>query len=229
MPQTLRNWTHGSPKPARDARGGEDGLPSTMTSHKPPAAALIGLFLGVLLLAGAACGDVPQKPSTAVPSPTASPTPEPTPTATPAPTPTMTPTPTTDPTEQSASAANPDREALVALYHATDGATWKNSRDWLSQEPITKWFGVRTDAAGSRHRALAQQQPAARRATTGARQPSRAPAATAQGQSAEWNRFQLNWAASPILPSYCSMATSSAERFPPSLGCSRSWKCCTCT
>ena len=37
---------------------------------------------------------------------------------------------------------------LVALYQATDGPNWKNSRDWLSQEPITKWFGVMTNAAG---------------------------------------------------------------------------------
>ena len=70
MPQVLKNWTHCSPRPARDARGGEDGLPSTMTSRKPRLTVLVGLCLGVLLLAGAACGDVPKKPSTAVPSPT---------------------------------------------------------------------------------------------------------------------------------------------------------------
>ena len=30
-----------------------------------------------------------------------------------------------------------DRQALVALYNATDGANWANNENWLSEEPLT--------------------------------------------------------------------------------------------
>ena len=39
----------------------------------------------------------------------------------------------------------PDREALVALYNATDGANWLRNEGWLSEAPIGEWFGVITD------------------------------------------------------------------------------------
>ena len=107
----------------------------------------------------------PTPPPDNAATPTASPAPTPTavttaaPTQTPAPTPTPTAAPTPDgtasPTPTQAPSGNVanDREALVALYHATDGANWTNSRDWLSKEPIERWFGVWTNAAG-RVRAL---------------------------------------------------------------------------
>ena len=38
-----------------------------------------------------------------------------------------------------------DRDVLVALYHATDGANWKNNWNWLSDEPIRFWHGVSAD------------------------------------------------------------------------------------
>ena len=41
-----------------------------------------------------------------------------------------------------------DREALVALYHATDGPNWTDSTNWLSDAPIGTWYGVTTDADG---------------------------------------------------------------------------------
>ena len=41
-----------------------------------------------------------------------------------------------------------DREALVALYHATDGPNWRNNSGWLSDAPLGEWRGVGTDAAG---------------------------------------------------------------------------------
>jgi len=41
-----------------------------------------------------------------------------------------------------------DRPALVALYHATDGPNWKNSRNWLSDVPLDKWRGVTTTLDG---------------------------------------------------------------------------------
>ena len=51
------------------------------------------------------------------------------------PTPTPTPTPT-------------DREALVALYNATDGANWNDNTNWLSDKPLGQWYGIRTDHEG---------------------------------------------------------------------------------
>ena len=37
-----------------------------------------------------------------------------------------------------------DREALVALYNATDGPNWRNNENWLSDAPIGEWNGVAT-------------------------------------------------------------------------------------
>ena len=41
-----------------------------------------------------------------------------------------------------------DRDALVALYNATDGPNWKNAPNWLSDKPLGTWWGVDTDADG---------------------------------------------------------------------------------
>ena len=41
-----------------------------------------------------------------------------------------------------------DREALIALYHATDGPNWTNSTNWLSDAPLGDWYGVTTGANG---------------------------------------------------------------------------------
>ena len=41
-----------------------------------------------------------------------------------------------------------DRVALVALYNATDGANWTNNTNWLSNEALSEWYGIRTDASG---------------------------------------------------------------------------------
>ena len=45
--------------------------------------------------------------------------------------------------------ANRDREALVALYHATDGANWHNNTNWLSNQPVSEWNGIETDTNGN--------------------------------------------------------------------------------
>ena len=37
-----------------------------------------------------------------------------------------------------------DREALVALYNATDGPRWNNDENWLSDRPLGEWYGVVT-------------------------------------------------------------------------------------
>ena len=35
-----------------------------------------------------------------------------------------------------------DRDALVALYKATDGPNWTNNTNWLSDKPVGNWHGV---------------------------------------------------------------------------------------
>ena len=41
-----------------------------------------------------------------------------------------------------------DREALVALYNATDGPNWNRRSNWLSDAPLGEWVGVYTDDDG---------------------------------------------------------------------------------
>ena len=41
-----------------------------------------------------------------------------------------------------------DRAALVALYNATDGPNWEKSDNWLSDEPLSEWYGITTDITG---------------------------------------------------------------------------------
>ena len=41
-----------------------------------------------------------------------------------------------------------DRDALVALYNATNGPNWTNNTNWLSNAPIGQWYGVTTNANG---------------------------------------------------------------------------------
>ena len=64
------------------------------------------------------------------------------------------PTPTTAGTTESiatpdATSVETDREALVALYNATDGPNWTIDDNWLSDEPLGEWHGVETFAEGS--------------------------------------------------------------------------------
>ena len=93
-----------------------------------PIAVAIAAFLTITL---AACAD---------------PTPEPT--ATP-PTTTLTAGGLTQtPVPPTAVPTISDREALVALYNATDGPNWKDSTNWISDEPLDEWYGVATDDNG---------------------------------------------------------------------------------
>ena len=41
-----------------------------------------------------------------------------------------------------------DRDALVALYHATGGPIWKNNMHWLGDRPFGEWYGITTDSTG---------------------------------------------------------------------------------
>ena len=40
------------------------------------------------------------------------------------------------------------REALVALYNATDGPNWENNENWLSAADVGDWYGVTADSKG---------------------------------------------------------------------------------
>ena len=44
--------------------------------------------------------------------------------------------------------ASEERDALVAFYHATDGPNWTKNHTWLTNEPISTWYGVFTNASG---------------------------------------------------------------------------------
>ena len=39
-----------------------------------------------------------------------------------------------------------DRDGLVALYNATDGDKWRDNTNWLSDEPLGRWYGVTTNS-----------------------------------------------------------------------------------
>lgn len=43
---------------------------------------------------------------------------------------------------------NLEREALIALYKATNGDKWTNNTNWCSNKPISEWYGVYTNAKG---------------------------------------------------------------------------------
>ena len=44
--------------------------------------------------------------------------------------------------------ANRDRDALIALYNATNGPNWTTSGNWLSEAPLNTWDGVSTNQDG---------------------------------------------------------------------------------
>ncbi|MDE0258499.1 MAG: Ig-like domain-containing protein [Gammaproteobacteria bacterium] len=45
-------------------------------------------------------------------------------------------------------AKDPDRAVLTALYLATGGLDWVENDNWLTDRPLSDWFGVETDADG---------------------------------------------------------------------------------
>ena len=117
------------------------------------------IFVALVSAAVIACGaEAPEPTDAALPalsteSPAEAPTPVATagilPTGAPTPAttgPTASPVPTETPTRPAPSqpeSSSPDKEVLIALYHATGGPNWKNNQNWLSDEPIRKWYGVR--------------------------------------------------------------------------------------
>ena len=41
-----------------------------------------------------------------------------------------------------------DRDVLEVLYHASGGPDWSNRTNWLSDLPVSEWYGVGTDGSG---------------------------------------------------------------------------------
>ena len=41
-----------------------------------------------------------------------------------------------------------DKDALIALYCATDGSNWTNNSNWLTESPLGGWYGVTLDNNG---------------------------------------------------------------------------------
>ena len=48
--------------------------------------------------------------------------------------------------QESRDSATTDRAALLALYAATNGPTWRTSTNWGSAAPVSTWYGVTTNA-----------------------------------------------------------------------------------
>ena len=44
--------------------------------------------------------------------------------------------------------ASSEKAALIALYNATNGASWTQSNNWLSEQPVATWYGVITGQSG---------------------------------------------------------------------------------
>ena len=64
---------------------------------------------------------------------------------------TVTPTPTSTSTLMPApTPATTDRGALIALYEATDGDNWTHNDNWLTDKPLSTWYGVTTDRRSGR-------------------------------------------------------------------------------
>ena len=51
-----------------------------------------------------------------------------------------------------------DRDALVALFNAMDGPNWNRSDNWLSEAPLSEWYGVTTQAGRVVELDLSQNQ-----------------------------------------------------------------------
>ena len=43
---------------------------------------------------------------------------------------------------------SPDKDALIALYNATDGDNWTANTNWKSDKPLDEWYGVTTNSKG---------------------------------------------------------------------------------
>lgn len=44
--------------------------------------------------------------------------------------------------------ASTDRDALVALYNATEGGRWRRNKNWNTDAPLSEWHGVKVNDQG---------------------------------------------------------------------------------
>ena len=114
---------------------------------------LVSVILALALTA--ACGSDEPSGGTGPDRTASTPTETPASSARTASTPVPSPTATDAPGTAAATAppavsgsAETDREALVALYNATNGENWRNNDNWLSDAPIGEWYGVNTNDDG---------------------------------------------------------------------------------
>ena len=56
------------------------------------------------------------------------------------------PTESPPPDAEPATPAERDRAILTALYHATDGPNWADNTNWLTDAPLSEWYGVWVDS-----------------------------------------------------------------------------------
>ena len=125
---------------------GEEEIYQVFLSHTPPG--LVDEFHALYEeLHGRPVGFDDSTP--APPALSSTPVPTPVPTVVPSPQPGGTVAPSPAPIPLSEAELAKEREVLIALYNATDGPGWENSTNWLSNEPLSSWYGVELDAQGS--------------------------------------------------------------------------------
>ena len=127
--------------PASPAR-----TPTTPGSEEAPTATVAAATAALAASGGTVPDRTASIPTETPASPARTPT---TPGSEAAPTATVAPEPAaaTAPPAPSGSVKT-DREALVALYNATDGENWIKSANWLSDAPLDEWYGIQTIADG---------------------------------------------------------------------------------
>ena len=51
-----------------------------------------------------------------------------------------------------------DRQVLDTLYRVTGGENWTDTTNWLSDKPLSEWFGVETNERGEGHGPVARRE-----------------------------------------------------------------------
>ena len=121
-------------------------LPDTAAAPAPTAAPTAAPTIAPAPTAAPTLAPMATPAATRAPAPTPTPTTALEPTATPRPTPTPKPRVALLRPEQTS--PETDREALTALFNATDGESWDSTNSWLGRGSIGQWQGVTIDHSG---------------------------------------------------------------------------------